>query len=93
MSADGTREIPMTEATLTKVKSRLGGLGFIRENGRNIRGEVVNLYVGDKTLSLFVCRKQNSGQYRTCVTGADGAVYREYTQENPTELRKYLVGL
>lgn len=54
VSADGTREIPMTEATLTKVKSRLGGLGFIRENGRNIRGEVVNLYVGDKTLSLFV---------------------------------------
>ena len=31
VSADGTREIPMTEATLTKVKSRLGELGFIRE--------------------------------------------------------------
>lgn len=93
VSADGTREIPMSEATLAEVKSRLSGLGFIREDGRNIRGEVVNLYAGDKTLSLFVGRKQNSGQYRTYVTGADGAVYREYTQKNPTALWEYLIAV
>jgi len=92
-SADGTREIPLTEATLTEVKLRLGGSEFIREDGRNIRGEVVNLYAADKVLSLFVGRKQNSAQYRTYVTGEDGAVYRECTQSNPTELWEYLVGL
>lgn len=93
VSADGTREIPLTETTVSEVKSRLGELCFIREDGRNIRGEVVNLYAGDEVLSLFIGRKQNSAQYRTYVTGADGAVYRECTQSNPTELWEYLVGL
>lgn len=92
-SSDGTREIPLTETTVSEVKSRLGELCFIREDGRNIRGEVVNLYAGDEVLSLFIGRKQNSAQYRTYVTGADGAVYRECIKSNPTELWEYLVGL
>lgn len=78
--------VPLTDDAISELKSKLNDFVFIREEGRNIDKRRIKFCSEYGDFEMFCGRKSGSNQYRTYVADADGTVYRECSQSDPTGL-------